>query len=116
MSFRGRIFRLSAVALGCVASIAGIPVATADPVSPVAGDSSAADVISELEDQGYSVAINWVSGQSTRPLSTCRVLAIHNPDRGPDSVPMKSTTVYVDVSCPQDDDAGSFGFGVGIGF
>jgi hypothetical protein len=108
-------FMSSAVAFGCAASIVGATVAIADPVSPVAGDSSAADTIRDLEDQGYSVAINWVSGYSTEPLSTCRVLGIHNPDRSPDAVPMKSTTVYVDVSCPNNDDlGGSFGFGVGF--
>jgi hypothetical protein len=106
----------SAVAVLCAVSIVGAPVSNADPVWPVAGESSAADVINDLEDQGYSVAINWVSGPSSEPLSTCRVLAIHNPDRSPDAVPTKSTTVYVDVSCPNRDEGASFGVGIGVGF
>ena len=104
------------VAAGVVASIAAPPSATAKPVWPVAGAESAADTIRDLEDQGYTVAINWVTGYSSAPLSLCRVSAIHNPDRSPDAVPMKSTTVYVDVTCPEDHDwGGSFGVGI-VGF
>ena len=97
------------------AMIAVTPAASADPVRPMAGAESAADTIRDLEDQGYTVAINWVTGYTTQPLSQCRVSAIHNPDRSPDAVPMKSTTVYVDVTCPEDHDwGGSFGFGIGF--
>ena len=62
----------------------------------------------DLRDQGYTVAINLVAGDRTA-LSRCSVTAIHNPDRSPDAVPMNSTTVYVDVSCPSDNHSG-FGF------
>ncbi|KMO79483.1 hypothetical protein [Mycolicibacterium obuense] len=82
--------------------------------------SSAAAVIDELKDQGYDVAINWVSGISSRPLSECRSLGVHNPDlTGPP--PETFTTVYVDVSCPNDHDGGVWiegglgGIGVGVG-
>lgn len=84
-------------------SIAVGPMAAADPVWPLADSESAADTIRNLEDQGYTVAINWTSGDSTVPLSECTVSAIHNPDR-PGDEPTQSATVYVDVSCPSDDD------------
>ena len=103
------------VAVG-VAAFAAAPIAGAEPVRPVAGAESAADTIRDLEDQGYTVAINWVGGYSTEPLSRCSVSAIHNPDRSPDTQPSKATTVYVDVVCPHHDTdwGGIFGFGVGF--
>jgi hypothetical protein len=105
------------VAVGLVAaavSMAAAPAAAAEPVWPVAGAESAAATIADLEDQGYDVQINWVSGQSSVSLTQCKVLAIHNPDNSPGSE-TTFTTVYVDVSCPnRDDDWG--GIGVGVGF
>jgi hypothetical protein len=104
------------VAAGAATSIAVGPIAGADPVWPVAGAQSAADTIRDLEDQGYTVAINWTRGHSNVPLSQCTVSAIHNPDRS-GGQPSEFTTVYVDVSCPSDDDDwGGVGFGIGIGF
>jgi hypothetical protein len=117
MSLIGKTFASLAIAFGCAVSICAAAVASADPVWPAAGTSSAAETIRALEDQGYSVAINWVNGSSTEPLSLCRTIAVHNPDRSPDAVPTPSTTVYVDVLCPDDDDwGGSFGVGLGLGF
>jgi hypothetical protein len=82
---------------------------------PRAGAQSAADTISDLTAQGYNVQINWVSGVSNEPLSRCKVTAVHNPDRSPGTTP-SNTTVYVDVSCPNEpDDSGVWG-GIGIGF
>ena len=92
------------------------PVAAAEPVWPVAGAESASATIDDLEAQGYDVQINWVSGVSSMPLSSCKVTAIHNPNHSP---PSENTfaTVYVDVSCPNpDDDWGWGGIGVGVGF
>ena len=66
------------VAVG-VASMVAAPIAAAEPVWPVAGAESAADTVRDLEDQGYTVAINWVRGYSTEPLSRCSVSAIYNP-------------------------------------
>jgi hypothetical protein len=92
------------------------PVASADPVWPVAGAESAAATIDDLQAQGYDVQINWVSGYSTVRLSRCAVNAIHNPDRSPGGA-HTFTTVYVDVSCPNNDDWdwGRIGFGIGFG-
>lgn len=105
----------SLLAVGSAVAIATAPAAGAEPVDPVPGSGSAATVIDDLTDQGYNVQINWVSGVSSRPLSECRVLAIHNPSdtAGP---PTTFTTVYVDVSCPNHDSDGLiFGGGLGIG-
>lgn len=74
----------SLVATGAAAAISAAPIAAADPVWPYAGAESAADTIRDLEDQGYTVAINWVNGYSTHPLSECSVSAINNPDRSPE--------------------------------
>ena len=95
--------------------LAYAPVARAEPVWPVAGAESASATIDDLQAQGYDVQINWVSGVSSVPLSRCRVTAIHNPDHSPGSE-NTFTTVYVDVSCPNEPDWGWGGIGVGIGF
>jgi hypothetical protein len=99
--------------LGAVAAlIAAAPSVSADPVWPVAGAESAAATIADLEAQGYDVQINWVSGRSSVELSRCSVSAIHNPNRSADG-PVTFTTVYVDVSCPNDDwNSGGIGIGV----
>jgi hypothetical protein len=109
--------RVITVGLGAiaVASIAVAPLAAAEPVWPVAGAESAEATIADLKAQGYDVAINWVSGQSSVSLARCRVLAIHNPDNSPRSEET-FTTVYVDVSCPNRDDDFWGGVGVGVAF
>ena len=106
---------LGAGLLAASVSLAAAPVATAEPVWPVAGAESAGATIDDLEAQGYDVRINWVSGVSSVPLSWCKVTAIHNPNHSP---PSENTfeTVYVDVSCPNPDDWGWGGIGVGVGF
>jgi hypothetical protein len=107
---------LGAGLLAASVALAAAPVATAEPVWPVAGAESASATIDDLEAQGYDVQINWVSGVSSVPLSWCKVTAIHNPNHSP---PSENTfaTVYVDVSCPNpDDDWGWGGIGVGVVF
>lgn len=103
------VFAIIAAAFGV--SLGYAAGAAADPR---AGAQSAADTISDLTAQGYNVQINWVSGVSSEPLSRCKVTAVHNPDRSPGAVP-SNTTVYVDVSCPNEPDDSVFG-GIGIGF
>lgn len=98
------------------ASLACAPIAVAEPVWPVAGAESASATIDDLQAQGYDVQINWVSGVSSVPLSRCKVTAIHNPDHSGEP-PTTFTTVYVDVSCPNEhDDWGRVGIGVDAGF
>jgi hypothetical protein len=94
---------------------AGTLLAPPAGADPTAGAESADSVITHLRDQGYNVQINWVSGVSSEPLLLCKVTAIHNPDRSSPPAPKSSTTVYVDVSCPNQPDDGVWG-GVGIGF
>ncbi len=99
---------LMAVAVACS------PVATAEPVWPVAGAEDAQATVDDLEAQGYDVQFNWVSGIPAVPLNRCKVTAIHNPNHSPPSAG-EFATVYVDVSCPNpDNDWG--GVGIGIGF
>lgn len=87
------------------------PAAGADPA---AGTRSAADTINDLTAKGYNVQINWVSGVSSEPLTRCRATAVHNPERSAGTDP-SNTTVYVDVSCPNEADDGVWG-GIGIEF
>jgi hypothetical protein len=65
------------LAVAAAASVAIAPIAAADPVgTPEAGSESAADTISDLKAQGYTVRINWVSGTPDIPLSECSVTGI----------------------------------------
>lgn len=93
MSFNPRYFAPLLVAAGAIASIA---------VGPIAAADGADAIIDDLQAQGYTVQINWVSGFDTKPLSVCTVTAINNPDSSPQ--PKTSTTLYVDVSCPNHND------------
>ena len=89
------------------------PVAAADPLTPTGGRAADA-VVDDLQSQGYTVQINWLTGYDTKPLSQCRVVNVNNPGNiqpSADTFP----TVYVDVRCPNGDDDG-FGFGGGVGF
>lgn len=58
---------------------------------------NAADGKAALENQGYSVQINWGIGRQDRPLSSCNIASVDGL-RG-DSPPM-GTTVYLTVTCP----------------
>ena len=65
-------------------------------------NGSAQSVIDQLEAEGYNVVVNWLTGYNTKPLSVCWVSHINNPDSSPPE-PGAFTTVYVDVSCPNND-------------
>ncbi|MGV0815119.1 hypothetical protein ABQF34_24410 [Mycolicibacterium boenickei] len=80
-------------------AVGGAPLAAAEPTP---GGQPADQIISELSGEGYTVAINWVGGTSTLPLSRCQVDSIHNPNRGVPALPASSVTVYVDVQCPDE--------------
>lgn len=85
--------------------------------APVAGADGADAVIADLENQGYIVRINWVNGYDTKPLPSCTVVSVNNPDRS-GAPPRTGDVVYVDVRCPNHDDddpGGDFGIGIGIG-
>ena len=100
-----------------------IALSGAAAVTLMAAPSASADgadaAIADLEDQGYTVQINWINGYDTKPLPQCTVVNVNDPDRsgGP---PQPGATVYVDVRCPNhdyddDDGRGEFGVGIGIG-
>ena len=92
-----------------------IAAAAAIALAPPASGQSASSVIAELEDQGYTVYINWTTGYDTKPLDRCWVTNINNPSHEPPS-PGTFTTVYVDVACPNHEYDGGFRGGIGIGF
>ena len=76
---------LAATALGLAGAAAAVPTG-----------SSAADTVSSLQAQGYNVQLN---GSATAPLSQCAVTGVHGDSPGRiDST--QFTTVYVDISCP----------------
>jgi hypothetical protein len=91
MPLKPRYFAPLLVAAGAV-SIA---------VAPIAAAAGADATIDNLQAKGYMVQINWVNG-GAEPLSVCTVTAINNPDSSPQ--PKSSTTLYVDVMCPNHDD------------
>jgi hypothetical protein len=78
-----------------------------------ASADSAQFTIDQLQAQGYIVAINWVDGNTGAPLSSCRVVAVHNPDSSPGES-STATTVYVDLACPRQQ--APVGIGGGFGF
>ncbi len=90
------------------AAIIGAVVVPGVLASPASADT-AQSTIDDLQSQGYVVAINWVDGNTGAPLSSCRVVAVHNPDSSPGDS-SSATTVYVDLSCPHRESP------VGIGF
>jgi hypothetical protein len=101
MSLKPGLFTVMLIATGAaVASIASAPTTVADPIWPVGGAEPADATIEDLESQGYTVQINWVSGYPTVPLYECWVDDIHNPNgTGPPS-PNTLAIVWVDIGCP----------------
>jgi hypothetical protein len=95
-----------------VAALIGAVAASIVFASGASADSAQA-TIDDLQSQGYVVAINWVDGNTGAPLSSCRVVAVHNPDSSPGES-TTATTVYVDLACPRQQ--APVGIGVGIGF
>lgn len=81
------------------AVVMGVP-AAADPVD--SGESAEA-AIDDLEAEGYSVQINWLTGYDTVPLSYCTVTNVNDPG-GSRPGSGRLATVYVDVSCPNHQD------------
>jgi hypothetical protein len=79
--------------------------------APTAAASGADAIVANLQAEGYLVTVNYVNGAS-KALSQCTVTDVNNPSSSP---PKPGDNVYVDVTCPNHDDDGGFGFGVGIG-
>jgi hypothetical protein len=94
------IFTVAAATAFTAAAVGLAGVAGAAPT----GGGNAADAVKELQAEGYNVQIN---GSVTDPLSTCVTTAVHGvpataSSSGPHVAPLPFTTVYVDVSCPDD--------------
>ncbi len=91
------------VAAATTFTAAAVGLAGAAVAAPTGG-GNAADAVKELQAEGYNVQIN---GSVTDPLSACVTTGVHgvpntgNPS-GPQPCPYPFTTVYVDVSCPDD--------------
>jgi hypothetical protein len=88
MSFKPRYVTLVLALTGATISILVAPVAAAD---------GADATINDLQAQGYTVQINYVNGASEE-LSYCTVVNVNDPDSTPQ--PPASTTLFVDVQCP----------------
>lgn len=58
--------------------------------------SSATDIISELQGQGYDVQLN---GQPNGALAQCTVTGVHQTAKEP----VQFGTAYVDLDCPGND-------------
>ena len=71
-------------------------------------DGSAADAISQLKSEGYTVQLNLTNGYPYVPLSECKVLGVHGlsgtDSAGKPLTPAEVGTVYVDVNCPNDNE------------
>jgi hypothetical protein len=70
--------------------------AAADP--DIDGESAAA-VVEQLQEQGYTVNVSGVPSGDTALLVTCVVTKIQNPG-GPSADPTATSPVTVDVACP----------------
>ena len=91
-----RILTMLTAAAGAVA-VALSPAVMADPDIDA---ESAAAVIQDLREEGYTVEVNGgVSSEDTTLLASCKVTQIHNPG-DPTTDPTPTTTIYVDVACP----------------
>lgn len=91
-------YPVMAAAVGALAvAFALAPQAAADPTLDTGG--SAADVINNLQAEGYLVQINWTNGFDVKPLNICWVTGVNNPGNFKPGGPV-AATVYVDVQCP----------------
>ena len=72
-----------------------IPGAGLAAAAPTAG-MAAPDVVRDLTDAGYTVAVNGAAGV---PLSQCTVTCVHGVPADSHRSPTQFTTVYVDVEC-----------------
>ena len=99
-----RRFSFTVAAVTLIAT-AGVGLASTAAAAPTpTGGANAADTVEELHARGYDVQIN---GSTPVALNRCVTTGVHGiPDlaQAPNPVSMQIpfTTVYVDVSCPDD--------------
>lgn len=97
---------LTVSGLAGVLMAAGVGVAAAASATPIQG-GSAADVVADLQAQGYNVQLN--GAQNDNPLSRCQVTGVDGlrGTMSPSSLmmmllePEQFDTVYVDIYCPK---------------
>jgi hypothetical protein len=82
-----------------VLMLAGLMVSTF--IAPSACADGADATIADLQAQGYTVQINYLNGAS-EDLPFCTVVNVNDPDSTPQ--PPASTTLFVDVACPNHHD------------
>jgi hypothetical protein len=97
------MMKLSFITIAAAAlSAAAVGLAGPGAAAPTGG-ANAADTVTTLRSEGYNVQIN---GTASVPLSRCTVTDVHGLANAADSTvrpnPATLTTVYVDISCPDD--------------
>jgi hypothetical protein len=86
-----------AIVCGAVGVLAAATLSAPSAVAAPVGSEAASDVVASLKAEGYNVMLN---GSISEPLSECDVTGVHNPGAAGDAIAF--TTVYVDVTCPDD--------------
>lgn len=94
MAFTLRLAASSLAALAAVTALA--PLAAADP--DIDGES-ASSVISQLQEQGYTVSVDGVPSGDATKLTACVVTKI-NGGGGVQADPTTTSPVSVEVACP----------------
>jgi hypothetical protein len=89
--------KTSAIVTGAAGVVVAAMLSASSAVAAPVGSESANDVVAGLKAHGYNVMLN---GSISEPLSECHVTGVHNPDAADNAVAF--TTVYVDVTCPDD--------------
>lgn len=91
-------FVLAAAATLTATAVSSAAAAAATPT----GGGNAADTVAALESDGYNVQLN---GTASVPLSRCTTTGVEGlpnsvDSSSPETNPFTFTTVYVDISCP----------------
>ena len=89
-----------ATAAALIVLTRGAPAITASAIVATPGGGSAADVVGELNAEGYDVRLN---GQSEGSLAQCTVTGIHRTSTLDAAVHSPLVTAYVDIDCPGGD-------------
>lgn len=90
------VARLLVASGALLAGLLGMAPAAADPDLDT---ESAAEVVTELREQGYAVEVKGVSTPDPALLSDCKVTSIQDTGQ-PTPDPTTTTLVYVEVACP----------------
>ena len=78
-------------------AVAFASAALAGVAAPVAHANGADAVIRDLQDEGYTVMLNWLNGLKPQLLPRCSVVRVNNPSS---DEPKPGDVVWADVACP----------------